>query len=109
MTEVIKKNKQNSVNDLRKSLNKLIVLLEEQDEDAAAADLKLALQAIESSPEGSPKFVEALKQIADAYEGEHDLAAYTLARNNRQGQWGDVEELYLASTGVLNLVRRLSR
>ena len=108
MTEVIKKNKQNSVHDLRKTLLNLIELLEGQDEQEAIADLKIALDDLAAHPQGSREYVAALNLIKEAFDGEHQLSAYTFPRKNREGQWGDVEELYLASTRVINLVRRLS-
>jgi hypothetical protein len=109
MTQVIKKNKQSSVQDLRKALLKLMELLEGQDELEAVEDLKRAMLDLQEGGEQSPQFKQALALINEAFEGDHNLSAYTLPRKNREGQWGEVEELYLASTGVLNLVRRLSQ
>ncbi len=105
---VIKRNKQNSVSDLCKFLGKLIELLREQKELDAVVDLEKALAILAKHDEKSSQFKQALAIIQDAFEGEHDLGAYALLRKDRQGQWGEVEELYLASSTVMNLVRRLT-
>ena len=106
MTVVIKKSKKSSTADLRSAMTKLIYLLEGQKEDEAVADLRIALSDIEKYQVESAEFQAALKLIIEAFEGEHELNAYTYKRD-KEDQWTEVEELYLASTSVLNLVRRL--
>ena len=106
MTVVRKKSKKSSTADLRSAMTKLIYLLQGQKEDEAVADLRIALSDIEKYQVESAEFQAALKLINEAFEGEHELNAYTYKRD-KEDQWTEVEELYLASTSVLNLVRRL--
>lgn len=112
MTVVRKKKKQSSVEDLKATLAKLIYLLEGQDEDAAVKDLKIAENDLNQYDADSAEFQAALGLIMEAFEGEHELVAYTFRRDNKKDephQWSEVEELYLASTSVINIVKRLSK
>lgn len=45
--------------------------------------------------------------IVDAFEGEHELMAYTFQRDNAAGQWTAAEVLSQASARVLSLARRI--
>ena len=106
MTTVKTKSKKSSVGDLRSALVKLIYLLEGQQEKEAVMDLRIALSDIEKYVFGSAEFSAALNLIKEAFEGEHELNAYTFKREKEE-EWSEVEELYLASTSVINIVRRL--
>jgi hypothetical protein len=106
MTSVRKKSKKSSVEDLRTALVKLIYLLEGQKEYEAVADLRIALSDVEKYVPGSAEFKAALNLIKAAFEGEHELNAYTFKRDKDAG-WSEVEELFLASTSTINIVRRL--
>ena len=110
MTGVVKRSKSSSLDDLRKQLLSLIHLLEEQNEDAAVSDLRIALSDLQKYTPDSNESAAALALLLEAFEGEHELIAYTYKREKQEaGQWTDIDRLYLASTGVLTLVKRLMR
>jgi hypothetical protein len=102
---VIKKNPSATKDDLLKALDKLIPLLKDQDEDDAAEDLETAAKNLKTAAVGSKEAKAAINTIIDAFEGEHELMAYTMQRESQQ--WTEAEELSLASSRVLNLARRL--
>lgn len=106
MPVVRKKTKKSSAADLKSAMLKLIYLLEGQKEHDAVADLRIAITDIDKYQPQSAEFQAALQLIIEAFEGEHELNAYTFRRENDE-KWSEVEELYLASTNVLNVVRRL--
>ena len=108
MTVTKKKTRKTSTADLGSAMTKLIYLLEGQKEDEAVADLRIALADIQKHQLESAEFQAALNLIVEAFEGEHELNAYTYKRD-KEDQWTEVEELYLASTSVLNIVRRLQK
>ena len=103
---VIKRKKTASNAQLITAMHRLCYLLEAQDEDEAIQDLKKAMDVLEKSLPGSQEHGAALKDILDAFEGEHELSAYTMRRESMEG-WSDSEELYLSSLEVLNYVKRL--
>lgn len=109
MVLIRKKNKQTSLEDLFVATKKFISLLEKQNETDAAAVLQSALQKLEQSQYGSPTFIAALSMISEAFDGEMELNAYTFKRAGSADRWSDADDLFLASTSVLNLVRRLSK
>ena len=49
----------------------------------------------------------AIEAIIDAFEGDHELIAYTHQRDSRE--WTEVEELSQASSRVITLARRMHR
>lgn len=106
MTTVIKRDKKESSADLVVAINRLIPLLEDQDEHDACVDLKEACQQISRSAVGSSEFASALRKIVDAFEGDHELSAYTHQRANAT-EWTAAEELAIASSRVINLARRM--
>ncbi len=107
MSMVLKKTKQNSAGDLVSALNKFIALLEQQNEHDAIRDLQSAVGSLETSLPDSDAFQSALQLVLEAYEGDHELKAYTLRRQKQDDNWTEAEELYLASIEVLNIVKRL--
>ena len=109
MTVVRKKSRQSSVEDLKVAINKLIYLLEGQGEDDAVKDLRIAARDLEQYQPGSGEFHSALGLITEAFEGEHELNAYTFKRDKQSDRWSEADELFLASTSVISLVRRLEK
>lgn len=104
---VIKRSKKASVDELVTSLNRFIFLLEGQKEDDAVADLRIACGDLQKFQIGSVEFKAAITLIIEAYEGDHELSAYTHRRENSdKGDWTVADELYLASTKVLNIAQR---
>ena len=91
--------------DLLEALNPLIELLETQDETEAAADLRVAADTLKDCKPQTPEMTAAVNQIIAAFEGDHELLAYTLQREGEQ--WTEAEELSQASSRVLSLARRL--
>ena len=104
---VIKRNRQSTSQDLIQALEKLCPLLSDQSEDDAVADLNKAGEMLKSAKGDSEKEKEAIDLIVEAFEGEHELNAYTLHRESRE--WTEVEELANASSRVLSLARRMKR
>ena len=49
----------------------------------------------------------ALHLLLECFEGDHELDAYTFQRSKGEDKWSEAAELYLASTSVKNLVKRL--
>lgn len=101
----IKRDRSSTKKDLVEALKPLIELLELQDEAEAAKDLKAASDALAKSELKSAEMAKAVKQIIGAFEGDHELIAYTLQRDGEQ--WTDAEQLSQASSRVLSLARRL--
>lgn len=104
---VIKRDRGSSKDSLVKELVKFCDLLMGQGEDDAVRDLNKAREILEKSSIGDDDHNLAMTLIKEAFGDEHELEAYTVARDNK-GQWGDAEELSIVSTRVLNLVKRLS-
>ncbi len=95
-----------SAQDLITGVNRLAQLLDTQNEASAAEDLRIASFDLQRYALGSPEFTAAIELIREAFEGEHELLAYTLRRKESgEDGWGDKEELYLASTKVWGLAQ----
>ena len=103
---IIKRNRLTTNSDLISAIEKLCPLLERQKEFDAVADLRKAVEQLRSAPENSTTRKEAIDCIVEAFEGEHELMAYTLQRET--DQWTEVEELSQISSRVLSLARRLA-
>lgn len=99
---------QNSMQELCIGLERFCMLLETQKEVAAVAQLREILAQLTQGVAGSLQD-QAIEAIVEAFEGEHELAAYTLHKNKDPEVWTEADELYLASTGVWNLARRLRK
>lgn len=106
MTVVRKKTPSTSSSDLQSALSQLIDLLETQKEDAAIVDLNSALHTLSHHEPASPEYQNALQLVKEAFEGEHELIAYTF-RGEKNKEWSAAEELFLASSKVYNLLHRL--
>lgn len=103
---VIKRSRQDSSSDLVSAIVELIPYLKDQKEADAAASLAEAAEALRTAKAGSEPHKAAIAQVIDAFEGEHELMAYTFQRDNG-GQWTEIEELSQASSRVLSLARRM--
>ena len=106
MTVIKKKSQKASVQDLVAEINRLAILLEAQNEGEAAADLREAGSELKSHELGSEEFKAAIDEILEAFDGEHELMAYTYRRES--DGWSVAEELYLSSINVLNLAKRFA-
>ena len=104
---VRKKSPKKSSQELIEAIGQFIFFLEGQKEYDAITDLRIAATDIEKYPIGSPEFKAAVNLIIEAYENEHELSAYTISSKDSGQNWSEAEELYLASTRVLNLAKRL--
>ena len=103
---VIKRSRQDSSADLVAAIEVLIPLLKDQKENEAAADLAEAAETLKSAKAQSDTHKAAIAKVIDAFEGDHELIAYTFQRDTG-GQWTEVEELSQASARVLSLARRM--
>lgn len=102
---VIKRDKKTSTTDLVEAIKQLNVLLKDQREDDAVEALNKASDKLQSAAAGSKEHKEAVKEIIDAFEGEHELMAYTYQRENST-EWSEADELSQVSSRVLSLARR---
>ena len=102
---VIKRSRANTSQDLASAIEKLCPMLENQKEFDAVKDLRAASDIIKTAAEGTPAHRGAVDTVIDAFEGDHELMAYTHQRDT--DQWTEVEELSHQSSRVLNLARRL--
>ncbi|MBC7530262.1 MAG: hypothetical protein H7318_01725 [Oligoflexus sp.] len=102
---VIKRSRANTSQDLAAAIEKLCPMLESQKEFDAVKDLRAASETIKNAAEGSKEHKSAVDTVIDAFEGDHELMAYTHQRDT--DQWTEVEELSHQSSRVLNLARRL--
>ncbi len=108
-TIIKKKDPKSSQRELVAQINHFAYLLEEEEEDEAAKDLRIAGQDLQKYAVGSSEYQSALNLIYECFEGAHELKAYTFQRSSSQNAWTKADELFLASTGVLTLVKRLLR
>jgi hypothetical protein len=106
MTKVIKRDRKESAADLVSAIDELNPLLAEQEEHDAVAHLKKASATLKKAVLGSPDYVKAVEDVIDAFEGDLELSAYTMARKDSK-EWTAAEELTVASCRVLNLARRM--
>ena len=102
---VLKRDRKSSASDLVQALDKLIPLLASQNEDEAIKALTAAAEKLRKAESGSKDEREAVEAIVDAFEGEHELMAYTFQRDSNQ--WTEAEELSHASSRVITLARRI--
>lgn len=103
---VIKRDKQSSTADLIAAIEQLNVLLKDQHEEDAIAALTEAAGTLKKAAPGSPQHKTAVNTIIDAFEGEHELMAYTFQREN-SNEWTEADELSQVSARVLSLARRM--
>jgi hypothetical protein len=103
---VIKRSQKDSTADLVSAIDTLIPLLRDQKENEAVEILAGAAKSLRQAKPQSSEHKEALASVIDAFEGDHELIAYTYQRDNGN-QWTEVEELSQASARVLSLARRM--
>ena len=105
MTETIKKSSTSHLTELIQAIPEFCTLLEgEKGEGEAIAELKsicIDLQADEADLQSQ------LKRLFDAFEGDHELVAYTLYKSKGDGEWTRADHLLNLSSRVLNLANRL--
>lgn len=101
---VIKRARTTTHKELIDFLDRFLPLLESQGEDEAIEELKACKQLLSG---GDDEQQSALGRIIDAFDGDHELIAYTFQREG--DQWTEVEELSHVSSRVLSLARRLRR
>jgi pantothenate synthetase len=106
MTKVIKRDRKDSAVDLIRAIDDLNPLLAEQGEHDAVAHLQKASATLKNAALGSVDYVKAVEDVIDAFEGDLELSAYTMARKDSK-EWTAAEELTVASCRVLNLAHRM--
>ena len=89
------------------ALEKLIFLLQDQNENSAVLDLNKVLSKFSKEERKLDK--SDLEELIEIFNGEHDLIVYTHASKKDSPAWGIKEELYVASTEVFSLTKRLLR
>lgn len=104
---VIKRSQTDSVKSLIQAIEALTPLLRNQKENEAADDLEQAAKQLTDAKPGTSLLKETIASIVDAFEGDHELIAYTFQRESSAGQWTEAEELSEASNRVLSLARRM--
>jgi len=104
---LIKRSQTDNVKSLIQAIESLTPLLRAQKEDDAADDLESAAKVLVEAAPGSSQLKETIALIIDAFEGDHELIAYTFQRESSKGEWTEAEELSEASNRVLSLARRM--
>ncbi len=104
---IIKRKHTDTTIDLIRAIEKLCSLLANQDDEDAIADLKAAASTLSHKDLDNAAKKGAINKIIDAFEGDHELIAYTHQRNTEH--WTEVEELSQASSRVISLARRMQR
>lgn len=104
---VLKRSQSDNVKALIESIQTLTPLLRDQKENDAADALEEAAKELNGATPGSSKLKDAVSTIIDAFEGDHELIAYTFQRESTAGQWTEAEQLSEASNRVLSLARRM--
>lgn len=102
---VIKRDAKSSSEDLLVAIEKLIPLLKDQGDDDAAEDLADVSVALTKTTSGTSAHKELIARVIDAFEGDHELIAYTLHKSTND--WSEADQLAQASSRVLNLARRI--
>jgi len=105
MAIVRKRSKADSVKELQAAILEFALLLKDEEEDSASADLEKACTLLVSAAIDSSEFKKALAAIRDCFEGDHELIAYTM-RKAKDGEWSSADLLFLASTKVTGILRR---
>ena len=103
---IIKRDRKDSALDLVAAIDKLNPLLAEQGEHDAVVDLKRISQSLRKAQVGTDVYKQLVDEVIDAFDGDHELVAYTHSRKD-SSEWTAAEELAIASCRVLNLARRM--
>ncbi len=104
---IIKRSRSDSTSDLVSAIAALVPLLQDQKEKEAAQELLEASTDLKKATPGSAEHKAAVAKIIEAFEGDHELLAYTFQRGTSAGQWTEVEQLAEASSRVISLARRM--
>ena len=104
---VMKRSKTDSSSDLLEALAELIPLLKDQKEFEAADDLESIRTMLRDLKPGSDDYKGTIAKLVDAFEGEHELMAYTFQREGSEGKWTAVEQLSFYSSRVISLAKRM--
>ena len=109
MVQVKKRKKKSSVIELSDALFYFADLLDGQKEGEAAEDLRKGAEGLVNSPADDVEIFKIANNVLEAFSGEHELEAYMFERNQDDEKfiWGEADELYLASTKVFHLARRI--
>lgn len=102
----IRRDRMSSAQDLVQALDQLIILLRDEHEEEAISELLEAKRLLMRARPGMPEHAEGVRRIVDAFEGEHELMAYTHQRADAT-EWTRADELSQASSRVLALARRM--
>jgi hypothetical protein len=104
---IIKRSRSDSTSDLVSAITALVPLLQDQKEKEAAQELLEASTDLAKATPGSAEHKAAIAKVIEAFEGDHELLAYTFQRGSSAGQWTEVEQLAEASSRVISLARRM--
>lgn len=104
---IIKRSRSDSTSDLVSAITALVPLLQDQKEKEAAQELEQASADLVKAVPGSAEHKAAISMVIEAFEGDHELIAYTFHRGSSAGQWTEVEQLAEASSRVISLARRM--
>ncbi|NRA64311.1 MAG: hypothetical protein HRU19_07475 [Pseudobacteriovorax sp.] len=102
---IIKRNRSSTTQALVEAMQKLCILLASQDDDEAIEQLQAAAEVLKKPNGTEDDLKAAIDSVIDAFEGDHELIAYTHQRDSKQ--WTEIEELSQASSRVLTLARRI--
>jgi hypothetical protein len=103
---VIKRDRQTTAGEFIKAIEQFVVLLRTQGEDDAIKALNSAAAQLGTCSPTSKEFRHAISLVIAAFEGDHELSAYTLTRKSVD-TWTDADDLSLASAKVLSMAKRL--
>lgn len=105
MTEMMKKTSSSHLSELLQAIPEFCTLLEgEKGEQEAIAELKsICIDLQGNNDDIQPQ----LQRLFDAFDGDHELVAYTLYKSKGDGEWTRADHLLNLSSRVLNLANRL--
>lgn len=109
MSQTKKTTVADSIATLCKHLDKFAFDLDGQNEGEAAGDLRKYRDELHANPQDPAALKQTLENIIDAFEGDHELIAYTLGKEPEPGSWSAAGELFVSSSNVLSVTNRLLR
>ncbi len=106
-----KRDPKSSQQELITEINHFAILLDEEGETDAALDLRQAALDLSKHGPESKEYFQALELVQECFSGDHELNAYTFHKPaaTGSGTWTKADDLFLRSTTVLNLCKRLVR
>ena len=108
MVTTTRRKREHSYTDLQKSIGRFVSLLQTEGEEEACVDLAQLSKALEEDSSEDHRAAIAQK-ILDCFDGEHELFVYTLPRKGGEAAWERSDELFVVSTSVRNLAKRIAR